>query len=241
MRIDKELLESIKKLGLPEKKEKGPHLILHVHGDGVKASKKFNVRIYTDKQGRLSLVTNDEETLQRLLKGEKLVERGRTIYIDDSGVGFPLGGALVGAYDTKTGQVLTDEVGVQFFQGEKFANKRYCDEYAKKAKGLVGRLGGDPKDTRIVICTGYINIKAKELFRKLGYRVELGEIGEPLQSELEKRHADYINSLGYDRYFDPKAVKRSELPKRFNEVVEWIKENNKMHLAKTGWRFFQGK
>ena len=56
---------------------------------------------------------------------------------------------------------------------------------------------------------------------------------------LERMHSDYIGSLGYDRYYDPKVVSNSDLSKRFNEVVEWIKKNNKMHLAKTGWKFFQ--
>ncbi|MFQ5974733.1 MAG: hypothetical protein ACE5J5_00250 [Candidatus Hydrothermarchaeales archaeon] len=239
MKVNKELLDKIKKLGLPEKEEKNPHLLLHVHGDGIKASKKFNVKIYKNKEGKLTLVTNDEETLQRLLRNERPKKKERTIVIDDSGVGFPLGGALVGVYDTKTGKILSDEVGVEFFQGEKFEKKLYCAEYAKKAVGLVQRLGADPKDTKIVICTGYINTKAKELLRKKGFQVEVGEIGEPLQSELEKLHADYISSLGYGQYFDPKEVSRSELGKRFEAVVEWIKNNNKMHLAKTGWKYFQ--
>ena len=241
MKIDSELIEKIKRLGLPEKKEKNPFLLLHVCGDGVRASKKFNVKVFKNKNGKLSLVTNDEETLKRMLRNEHPAKRERTIFIDDSGVGFPLGGALVGVYDTKTGRILTDEVGVEFFQGERFQRKTYCDEYAKKAYRLVKKLGADPKDTKIEICTGYINTKARELLRRKGFQVEVGEIGEPLQTELERIHGDYIKSLGYDRYFDPKIMSDREISKRFTAVVDWIKDNDKMYLAKTGWKFFQRK
>ncbi len=103
MNINRELFDKIKKLGLPNKKENNPSLLLHVHGDGVTASEKFNVKVYKNKKGGLSLVTNDEETLNRLLRNEKPAKKEWTIVIDDSGVGFHLGGALVGVYDTKSG------------------------------------------------------------------------------------------------------------------------------------------
>ncbi len=241
MKIDKELIKKIKKLGLPEKKEKNQFLLLHVHGDNVKASKKFNVKVFKNKNGELSLVTNDEETLKRMLRNERPAKKERILFIDDSGVGFPLGGALVGVYDTKTDRILTDTVGVDFFQGESFQKKTYCDEYAKKAFRLVKKFGADPRDTKIEICTGYINTQARELLRRKGFQVEVGEIGEPLQTELERIHGDYIKSLGYDRYFDPKTMSDKEISKRFNAVVDWIKDNDKMYLAKTGWKFFQKK
>jgi len=241
MKIDKELIEKIKKLGLPEKKEKNQFLLLHVHGDSVRASKKFNVKVFKNKNGELSLVTNDEETLKRMLRNEQPAKKERTLFIDDSGVGFPLGGALVGVYDTRTDRILTDTVDVEFFQGESFQKKIYCDEYATKAFRLVKKLGADSKDTKIEICTGYINTQARDLLRRKGFQVEVGEIGEPLQTELERIHGDYIKSLGYDQYFDPKTMSDKEISKRFNAVVDWIKDNDKMYLAKTGWKFFQKK
>lgn len=241
IKIDKDYLERLKALGLPEKQEPNIYLVIHLTGDGIRASEKFNVKVYKGKRG-LTLFTNDFETLKNILEGRqnKPKEIKRTIAIDDSGWGFALGGVLTGVYDSLTGNITTKEIKVEHFQGDNFDNKRYLVVYAETVLSIIKELSIDKETTLIKICTGYVNSKAKDLLREQGYCVEVAEIGEPLQSELEKRHKEYIKSLGYDAYYDPKELEKGEIASEFNKTIEWIKEHKLMHLAKSGWQYFNG-
>ena len=238
-KIDESMLEKIKALGLPEKKESNAYCMLHVHGDNIRAPETFNAKVYTGKKG-LKLVTNDHETLMDLINGkQKNGSYPRTIFIDDSGWGFPALGVLVGAYDTLTNSFKFREIDVKFFQGQDFDAKAYLPEYAKKGIEIINEFNPDKNSTLIKICTGYINIELKRELRKLGYVVEVAKIGEPLQSELERKHKEYVKeNLGYDVYYDPKELKTAEIVSEFNKVIEFVKKNNLMHLAKSGWEYF---
>lgn len=60
-----------------------------------------------------------------------------------------------------------------------------------------------------------------------------------MQSELEKKHKEYVKAkFGYDAYYDPKELKNKEIVSEFNNVVEFIKKNNLMSQAKSGWEYF---
>jgi hypothetical protein len=68
--IDQGTLDKIKSLGLPEKRESNQYLLIHVHGDGVKAPRNWNVKVFTNSKKRLTMVTTDEVILNNLLSGE---------------------------------------------------------------------------------------------------------------------------------------------------------------------------
>lgn len=238
-KIDESMLEKIRALGLPEKKESNEYCMLHVHGDNIRAPETFNAKVYSGKKG-MKLVTNDYETLMDLINNkQKNGSYSRIISIDDSGWGFPLNGVLVGAYDTLANSFKFKEIDVKFFQGREFNEKSYLFEYAKKGIEIINEFNPDKNTTLIKICTGYINIELKRELRKIGFNVEVAKIGEPLQSELERKHKEYIKEkFGYDAYYDPKELKTAEIVSEFNDVVEFIRKNNLMSSAKSGWEYF---
>ncbi|MDO8725627.1 MAG: hypothetical protein Q7J35_06135 [Candidatus Methanoperedens sp.] len=102
-------LEMLRKLGLPEVKENNQWLVLHLKGDGVRAPRSWNAKIYTNSSGKMKVVTIDTAILAALLEGRQLArkivppakpEASRVISIDDSGWGFPLLGTLIGLHDS---------------------------------------------------------------------------------------------------------------------------------------------
>jgi hypothetical protein len=56
---------------------------------------------------------------------------------------------------------------------------------------------------------------------------------------LEERFKEYIVSLGYREYFDPKETR--DPASAFDKVIKWIRENPdaRMKIAKTGWKYFR--
>ncbi len=244
--IDRNYLAQLEALPLPSK-PLGDWMVLHKCGDGKEwASRKFNFQVYERKNGVLTLVTNDFETLENLLQGkERVSEEGkRIIAMDDSGWGYPLGGVLCGAHDSETGQKYWREIEVAHFQGTNFRpRKTYLQRYAERALEIVYEIKPEPQKTIVRICTGYINTKARQALRERDFFVvEVDEIGEPLQSWLERRHKEYIKDLaGRDIYFDPKGMPNAEVAQRFYGAVDFARTHDLMHLAKTGWEYFHGR
>jgi len=241
-RITEDDLRKLKKLGLPSINPKSQYVVLHMHGDGTRASTAFNFQVYTGRKG-YRLVTNDKTTLDRLLSGEAPIDvKGkRVLLLDDSGWGFPIGGVLCGVYDAETGKFYQREIEVEFFQSPRFGKKEYLERYKERALEIIEKIAPSIGETVIKICTGYINTKAKEVLRERNfYLVEVDKIGEPLQSWLEEQNRLYVERLiGRNLYYDPKALHQTQVPARFHEVVEFAETHNLMHLVKTGWKFFE--
>ncbi|HTX44323.1 MAG TPA: hypothetical protein VMC61_06295 [Methanocella sp.] len=235
--ISEECLERIRRLGLPTVKNNGPYVVLSVRGDGVRVSKKWNARVYKDKAGRLKLVTVDLKALRDMLEGRAHVVKERTVSVDDAGWGFPLGGVMIGAAAGR--RIETGLVPVDYFQGERFERHDYLKHAATVTLSLLGRLGAHADDTLVEICTGYVNVGSKEALRAAGYEVKVAEIKGLLQDELEKRFAEYVKTLGYPGYVDPKETHDPKKP--FENVIKWIEEKpeERMRLAKTGWKYFR--
>jgi hypothetical protein len=235
--IGPDCLGRIRKLGLPGVEENDPYVVLSVRGDGVRASQKWNARVYKDKHGRLKLVTVDLRTLQDMLEGRLAAVKRRTVSVDDAGWGFPVGGVLIGASDGLT--IETGLVPVEYFQGEKFERHEYLVSAAALTIELLGRFEARADDTLVEICTGYVNVGSKEALRDAGYEVKVVEITGPLQDGLEKRFAAYVKDLGYPGYVDPKETHDSK--ERFEDVLRWVleKPEERMKLAKTGWKYFK--
>ena len=235
--ISEEYLERIRGLGLPAVKNNSPYVVLSVRGDGVRASGKWNARVYRDKGGRLKLVTADLKTLQDMLEGRAPAAKKRTVAVDDAGWGFPLGGVMIGASDGR--KIETGMVPVEYFQGERFGRHEYLEYAARVTLDLLGRFNARPADSLVEICTGYVNVGSKKALREAGYEVNVVEIKGLLQDELEKRFAEYVKSLGYPGYVDPKETHDPKKP--FEGVIKWIKDKpeERMRLAKTGWKYFK--
>jgi hypothetical protein len=233
--IDACLLKAIEGLGLSRRAEKSPYVVLSVHGDDVRVSSKWTARVYRNARGQLKLVTTDYHTLEQLLSG-KAPARENIIKVDDAGWGFPLGGMMIGA--ETDGRIETGIVDVRFFQGELFRQHAYLEEAARVTQELVRKLGGRPDDTLVEICTGYVNSRSKEALRQAGHEVRVTEITGYLQDELEQRFKEYIESLGYRAYFDPKETR--DPATAFKKVIHWILQDPgpRLKIAKTGWKYF---
>jgi hypothetical protein len=234
--IDAGVLEAIGRLGLPRRHETNSYVVLSVYGDNVRVSSRWTAQVYRNAQGRLKLVTTDYHTLEQLLTGQAPA-RETIIKVDDSGWGFPLGGVMIGA--ERAGHVETGIVDVPYFQGELFRKHAYLEEAARVTLSLVLKLGGRPEDTLVEICTGYVNSKSKEALREAGFEVKVTEITGYLQNELEQRFREYIESLSYRAYFDPKETR--DPASGFRKVISWIREDpgHRMKIAKTGWKYFE--
>jgi hypothetical protein len=233
--IDVGVLRVIEGLGLARVPDKNPYVVLSVRGDDVRVSSRWTAKVYRNARGQLKLVTTDYHTLVQLLAG-KAPAREKIIMADDAGWGFPLGGVMIGA--EKDGHIETGIVDVRFFQGELFRQHAYLEEAARVTTELVLRLGGRPDDTLVEICTGYVNSKSKEALRRAGFEVSVTEITGLLQHELEQRFKEYIESLGYRAYFDPKETR--DPASAFNKVIDWIMQDpeSRLKIAKTGWKYF---
>jgi hypothetical protein len=234
--IDAGVLQAIGRLGLPRRREASPYIVLSVYGDDIRVSSRWTARVYRNAEGRLKLVTTDYHTLEQLLSG-RVSARENIIKVDDAGWGFPLGGVMIGA--EQNGHMETGIVDVRFFQGELFRKHAYLEEAARVTLELVRKLGGRPDDTLVEICTGYVNSKSKEALRDAGFEVKVTEITGYLQHELERRFREYVESLGYHAYFDPKETR--DPASGFRKVINWIMEDpgHRLKIAKTGWKYFE--
>lgn len=218
--------------------ENNPYLMRSYAGNGP-VSPKWSVKIYAysaNKKGH-SIVCTDLELLKCFLANnfDLAPPALPVIKIDDAGWGFPLCGVMVGATDEKT--IHTAVVPVEFFQGDNFASKKYLDEYARLGLALVqDDFKATPATHRIEICTGFVNKKLRESLRELGFHVRVIEVTGMLQDGLEERFRLYVESeLAADVYYDPKEFERSDLPRKFGEVLALGKKRFP-HKLKTGWK-----
>jgi methionine synthase II (cobalamin-independent) len=165
------------------------------------------------------------------------------IQIDDAGWGFPLGGVLIGAVNTKTLKFAYDEIPVVFFKDENFKNKAYLEEAVAVTGHVLKQLGVfnmDKSNVEIHLCPGFIHNRTYEYLTSLGFNVIRKEIGEPLQTLLEDRFRDYIRSLaGKDIYYDPKTMSEDQIRMEYRKVMKYIGDNRLWYRAKTGWDSIQ--
>ncbi len=244
--IDK--LEQASEIGfITPRLEDNPHLLnsyKEVEESGI--TPKWNVKIYAynkKKKGH-SVVCVDKQVLTILINEDydALIPPDLQILrIDDAGWGFPLCGVMVGISDEKN--VLTGIVPVEYFRNDTdnhFRNKHYLKYYADLALELLDQFGATPKNHRIEICTGYVNQLLREELRKLGFDVRVVEIKGMLQEVLESQYSKYVlEEVGSDIYYDPKDMKKSEIPYRYKECLEYGIRHCP-HQIKAGWNAING-
>lgn len=215
-----------------------------VEGKGVTPS--WNVKIYTynNKKKGHSLVCVDPFVLGRLVDGDYdsfTPPDLPVLQIDDAGWGFPLCGVMVGVSDGQDVQTAT--VPVEFFRKEgenAYQTKRYLDVYMDLALALLDFYGASPETHRIEICTGYVNQPLRDRLRNLGYDARVMEITGVLQDRLEALYGEYVRSeVGSDIYYDPKTLKKSEMPLRYKESLDYGMKHCP-DKVKTGWKAIGG-
>ena len=201
-------------------------------------SPKFNVVIYKNGKGHFKVVTTDEVTLERLVSGKDWSEGRRyRVDIDDAGIGCPVGGVLIGAYDHTGGLFLFREIPPSEFQTPHFETRHYLEAARDLAFEILVELAYPPSETVIFLCTGYIHGITKESLRNAGYEVQVTEIGPPLQDLLEMALKEVLKEeYGFGGFYDPKV----DDPRRgFERSMAWLRRKpDRMVIAKTGWKIF---
>ncbi|GEM_PF-869649 len=210
-------------------------------------SPKWNVKIYkyNFKKNGHSIVCVDLLVLNQLIKADYawfVPPDLPVLRIDDAGWGFPLGGVMVGITDEQI--VKTATVPVEYFRKDtqnRFSTKKYLKKYTNLAIELLNEFKASPTTHRIEICSGYVNQPLRERLRSYGYDVRVVEIKGLLQAELENCFKKYVHEIiGADIYYDPKAIEKSELPRKYRECVQYGKKHCPEQL-KNGWEALSGK
>lgn len=204
-------------------------------------SPKWNVKVYryNAKKGGHSVVCVDREVLRRVAAGDWGAFAPPALpllRVDDAGWGFPLCGVMVGVTDER--EVRTALVPVEYFRREgpnAYGTRRYLAVYAERAIEVIRGFGATPETHRVEICTGFVNQPLREALRRQGFHVEVVEIKGLLQDELEERFRAHVHEeLGADLYYDPKAIPKAEIPRRYRACVEFGRRQRPDQL-KTGW------
>jgi len=238
-----EILKQLKKAedkGLIEQRfENNNYLLISYKGieeNGI--SPKWNIKIYKlNKRGIHRVVCVDDYVLAQILNSNYdyfTPPDLKLLMIDDAGWGFPLGGVMVGVTDNQT--IKTDIVPISYFQGVIFEQRDYLYHYAQLGLNLVHEYHATPKTHRIEICSGYINSHLREQLREMNYHIRVVEIKGLLQDKLEEYFKKYIKELtGSNIYYDPKELKKEDIPFKYNEALEYgIKHCPE--IIKTGWK-----
>lgn len=214
------------------RKENNRYLHVSYKGTGGLISKKWNIKIYTSGK----IVCLDLSVIRKFYH-DNLKPPNKNlnlIQIDDAGIGFPLGGCMVGVCCDD--EVLTDVVDVSYFRPGPFDRKDYLKEYAIRGFYIATELfNATPETHRIEICTGHINSYLRAILVFMGYDVRLVDIKGLLQDSLEDLFKNHIKDLvGKDLAYDPKELSSSDIVNGYHKAVQWG-INNAPHLLKTGW------
>lgn len=234
---NKTLEDTLKKMAteglIVPRTENNKYLCLSYKGAGGLVSNKWNIKIYTTG----NFVCNDPSIIRkyyhkRLKPPDKSL---KLIQIDDSGIGFPLGGCMVGVCCGD--KVYTDTVDVSFFKPGPFERKEYLIAYTNRGLNLMKKeLNPTPETHRFEICSGFINKVLRDLLNLRKFDVEMVEVKGLLQDQLENKFKDHIKELtGVDLAYDPKEITTEQVAFRYDEALAWAIEHAP-HLLKSGWQ-----
>lgn len=230
-KIEKALKELATKGQIIHRTENNPYLKVSYKGSGNPISDKWNIKIYNSGK----IVTNDTFLLKQIVNGTICAPNKnlKIIKIDDAGIGFPLGGIMIGVDDGTN--LWVDIVDVTYFQGELYKSKKYLEIYTEKGIRILKKIGVNPKEHCIEICSGYINKRLKTKLRSYGFNVTITNITGLLQEGLEKEYRDYIKrETNKDLYYDPKEILDVQIGHYYTNALKWgIK--NAPNFIKSGW------
>jgi hypothetical protein len=160
------------------------------------------------------------------------------VLIDDSGWGNPLGGVIIGLYKFDLRVFTSRIIAPNYFQVPNYQQKKYLPQIALKSLEMINEFNVG-KTERILVCRGYCNSYTPKLLISNGFtNVETGVVGEPLQTWIEEKYKEYLYSIGFNGYSDPKNLDKKTISRGFYDTVKWAIENNKLDFCKTGWDYF---
>lgn len=144
----------------------------------------------------------------------------RVVQVDDAGIGSPVGGASIGAYDALTGAFQYDLIDVSYFQDGNFRPKEYLKRTVNIIDDLFSEMGIVPESHRVEICSGHIFDDARIWLGEQGYDWKPVKIEDPLQSLIENSFSDYLISVGV-----PEKIRVIEVGRdQFMYLFNWVKD-----------------
>lgn len=216
--------------------ENNPYLRISYKGSGTLITSKWNIKIYNTGSGVCTNTNIIKDFVGGRLKSPD--PSLKLIQIDDAGIGFPIGGVMIGATDEK--RVVTDIVDVAYFKPGPFERQDYLKAYADQGWVLIQKeFQASPETHRIEICTGFINCLLQDLLRIKKFDVRQVEIKGLLQDKLETLFKEYIKKItGIDLAYDPKELNKNHIGNHYYKVLEFGKRKVP-HLLKSGWKAIQ--
>lgn len=155
--------------------------------------------------------------------------------IDDAGWGDLILGVVIGALKLPEGKYLERRIPVSSFQPPDFQNKQYLKDAVKIAKEIIDVMQPD-KETRFLVCSGYVLLGIRRYLRAEGFHVEKIEVTGRLQELVERGFMKWCEEVGV-------PTERLEGKRNFWTFLEWVAEkpNAREKLVKTGWKSWKQK
>jgi hypothetical protein len=213
-----------------------------------------NVKIYATKGHGYTLVCNTE-ILKKQVLDRKFIDATQFTHeleVDDSGVGCPIGGVVIGFKIPQTQSQFQDGrkpdllfskiVDVKYFQSPYFEQKKYLEEVTTKILETLQEHNIPHNDWLIKICTGYIFSHARPTLIESGYNVTTAEITGMLQESVEQAFRHYLEMKCHIPGYLLKTIPTSPKDHKifFSKLIQYIRGHTLLlPFCKTGWPFFK--
>ncbi|HMK46338.1 MAG TPA: hypothetical protein VK436_06895 [Methanocella sp.] len=145
----------------------------------------------------------------------------RVVQIDDAGIGSPVGGAAIGAYEVESTAFKYGMIDVEYFQDGKYSGKQYQKRTVEIIDNLFREMDVAKETYRIEICTGHIFDNVRTWLNEEGFAWKPVKIENPLQFFIEDAFSDYLVSIGV-----PERIRQVEVGRdQFMYLFNWVKED----------------
>jgi hypothetical protein len=145
----------------------------------------------------------------------------KLVQVDDSGIGSPVGGAAIGAFEMGSGIFRHKLIGVEYFQDGAYKPKEYLVRVVDIINELFEEMNISPETHRVEICSGHIFDNARIWLDDMEYIWRSVKIENPLQFEIENAFSDYLVSIGV-----PEKIRQVEVGRdQFMYLFNWVKND----------------
>ncbi|WP_230741534.1 hypothetical protein [Methanooceanicella nereidis] len=145
----------------------------------------------------------------------------KVVQIDDSGIGSPVGGAAIGAFDVETGIFKHKFVDVEYFQDGLYKHKEYQNRVVDIVQELFEEMGITKETHMVEICSGHIFDNVRLWLDDNEYAWMSVKIEDPLQFMIEDAFSDYLVSIGV-----PEKIRQIEVGRdQFMYLFNWVKND----------------
>jgi len=150
----------------------------------------------------------------------------KVVQIDDAGIGSPVGGAAIGAYEVELAAFRYDMIDVEYFQDGKYPGKQYQKRTVEIVDGLFREMSVEKEAYRVEICTGHIFDDVRAWLDKEGFVWKPVKIEDPLQFFIEDAFSDYLVGIGV-----PEKIRHVEVGRdQFMYLFNWVKEDPEIRV-----------